>query len=77
MVRVRVYTTPTCPWCVKVKEFLSENDTSFEEVDVSRDPNAAREMVERSGQMGVPVTDVDGEIIIGFDVEALKRALNL
>ncbi len=74
---VTVYSTPTCPWCSVVKKFLKENNVEFQEVNVASDKKAAKEMVEKSGQMGVPVTDVDGEIIVGFNKQALKQALEL
>lgn len=74
---VKVYTTPTCAWCIKLKEFLSKNNIEFESVDVSTDQEAAKKMVEKTGQMGVPVTEVDGEFIVGYDLEKLKKALKL
>ncbi len=77
MAKVKVYSTPTCPWCVKVKEFLKENKIGFEEINVAGDENAAQEMFNKSGQMGVPVTDIDGKIIVGFDKPKLKKALKL
>jgi len=64
---VTVYTTPTCSWCGAVKEHLRSNGIPFEEVDVAADMERAREMVEKSGQYGVPVIEIDGEIVIGFD----------
>jgi len=75
--QVKVYSTPTCPYCIRAKQFLKENNISFEDVDVSLDSQAAEEMVEKSGQMGVPVLDIDGEIIVGFDKERIKEALGL
>jgi glutaredoxin-like YruB-family protein len=75
--KVVVYSTPTCPWCVRVKDFLKENKVKFEEVDVSDDEEKAREMVEKSGQMGVPVVDVDGNIVVGFDERKLNKLLGL
>jgi len=72
---VTVYSTPTCPWCKKTKEFLKENGVKFKDIDVSASEKAAKEMVEKSGQQGVPVTDFDGEIIVGFDEKALKKAM--
>ncbi len=75
--KVKVYSAPNCPWCVRVKEFLKENKIKFEEVDVSSDKKAAMEMVVKTGQMGVPVTDIDGEMVIGFDQEKLKKLLKL
>lgn len=73
--QVIVYSTPTCPYCTMAKAFLEEQGVAFKEVDVSKDYSAAREMVEKSGQMGVPVIDVKGTIIIGFDQEAILNAL--
>ena len=74
---VKVYSTPTCPWCAKTKEFLKANKVSFIDVDVSTDKKGAEEMVKKSGQMGVPVIDVDGKIIVGFNEAELKNSLNL
>ncbi len=74
---VLVYSTPTCPWCIKVKEFLKSHNIEFEDFDVSKDEKLAEELVKKSGQRGVPVTDIDGKIIIGFNEEKLKEALNL
>lgn len=73
--KVKVYSTKICPWCKKVKEFLSEKNVEFENIDVGEDQEASKEMVEKSGQMGVPVIDIDGKIIVGFDKEALEKAL--
>lgn len=73
---VKVYTTPTCPYCTMVKGFLRANNVDFEELNVAVDRNAAIEMVKRSGQMGVPVVDVNGTIIVGFDSGAIAKALN-
>lgn len=75
--KVKVYSTPTCPWCVKVKEFLKENKIEFQDINVAADQKAANEMTEKSGQMGVPVIDIDGEIIVGYDVAKIKKALKL
>ena len=77
MVSVKIYSTPTCAYCKKTKEFFQQNNVKYEEIDVARDEAKAKEMVEKSGQMGVPVVDIDGQIIIGFDREALKKALHL
>jgi glutaredoxin 3 len=77
MPNVKVYSTPVCPWCHKTKEFLQENNISFEDIDVSKDQKQAQEMFKKSGQMGVPVTDIDGEIIVGFDKNRLKKALKI
>lgn len=74
---VKVYSTPACSWCVRVKQFLKENNIVFEDVDVSSNQQAAEEMIQKSGQMGVPVLDIDGEIIVGLDKEKIKEALGL
>ena len=73
--KVKVYSTKTCPWCHKTKEFLKEKGVKFEDIDVGADQKAANEMIEKSGQMGVPVIDVDGKIIVGFDKEELEKSL--
>jgi len=73
--KVKVYSTKTCPWCHKVKDMLKEMKVKFEDIDVGADQKAANDMVEKSGQMGVPVTDIDGTIIIGFDKDAIEKAL--
>ena len=75
--KVKVYSTTVCPYCIIAKDFLKDNKIEFEDINVQEDHNAAKEMVEKSGQTGVPVIDVDGEIIIGFDKEKLKKVLNL
>ena len=75
--KVKVYSTPTCPYCVRVKQFLKESKVVFDDIDVSRDQDAAQEMIKRSGQMGVPVIDIDGELIVGFDREKIKGKLGI
>jgi len=75
--KVMVYSTPTCPFCMMAKKFLDENNIGFEDIDVSSDQTKAREMVQKSGQMAVPVLDIDGEIIVGFDKERIRKALGL
>jgi len=78
MAKVIVYSTPTCPWCHKVKDFLKQNKIKFEDKNVAEDEAAKEEMMEKTGQMGVPVIVVEGhEPIIGFDVEAIKAALGI
>lgn len=74
---VKVYTTTSCPYCKLAKDFLTENKIRFVEVNVEDSQEAASEMVEKSGQMGVPIIDVNGQIIVGFDREALKKALKI
>lgn len=75
--RVLVFTTPTCPWCTRAKSYLRQRRVPFREVDVSRDPAAARDLVRRSGQMGVPVIEIDGRPIVGFDRPQIDRLLGL
>jgi len=77
MKKVRVYSTPTCPFCIRAKQFLTDNKVEFENIDVSKDTAKAQEMINKSGQMGVPVLDIEGEIIVGFDRERIKKALGL
>lgn len=75
--KVRVFSTATCPYCVTLKEFLKANNVEFEDIDVSQDMEAQKDMVERSGQMGVPVVDIDGEMVVGFDRERISKLLNI
>ncbi|NYZ76038.1 glutathione S-transferase N-terminal domain-containing protein [Candidatus Micrarchaeota archaeon] len=74
---VKVYSTPTCPYCTMAKSFLKQNGIKFEDIDVSKDKKAVSEMFNKSGQMGVPVLDINGRIIIGFDREAIKAELKI
>lgn len=76
MTQIKVYTTPTCPWCRMLKEYLSEKKIEFEAIDVSLDRKAAEEMVEKSGQMGVPQIEINGKMIVGFDREAIEEELS-
>ena len=77
MAKVTVYSTEMCPWCHKAKDFLKQNKIAFEDKNVAEDDAARNEMLEKSGQMGVPVIDIDGTVIIGFDVDAIKKSLKL
>jgi glutaredoxin 3 len=77
MAKVTIYTTPTCVYCKMTKEFFKQNNIVYEEKDVARDIMAAQEMVEKSGQMGVPVIDIDGKIVVGFDKALLSKLLNI
>ncbi len=74
---VTVYSTPACSWCQIAKEHLRANGVEFEDVDVAADMNRAREMVERSGQYGVPVIEIDGNIVVGFDRDRIDSLLGL
>ncbi len=72
---IKIYSTPTCPYCKMAKSFLTERGLEYDDVDVSADRKAAEEMVDKTGQMGVPVLDIDGTVIIGFDKDAIEAAL--
>lgn len=72
---VNVYTTQTCPWCHRAKEYLTQKGVPFTDYDVSRDREKAREMIKKSGQMAVPVIEVGGEIIVGFNQAKLDELL--
>lgn len=77
MANVKVYSTSTCPYCAMAKDFLRRNNIEFEDIDVGINPQAAQEMIDKSGQMGVPVLDINGRIIIGFDKDAMSKALGI
>ncbi len=74
---VKVFSTPFCIYCVSLKQFLKEHNIEFEEVDVSKDKIAQEEMIKKSGQMGVPVVEIDGEIIVGFNKNKISELLNI
>ncbi|MGB9763535.1 MAG: glutaredoxin domain-containing protein [Minisyncoccia bacterium] len=74
---VKVYSTPSCPWCQLTKQYLKEHNISFEDIDVSKDEKAAMEMIMKSGQMGVPVIEIDNNIIIGFNKPLIDELLGL
>jgi len=75
-VTIKVYSTPTCPYCTMLKEFLNRNNVEFEEIDVASNSDAAVEMIVKSGQKSVPVLDIDGTIIIGYNETAIRERLN-
>ena len=75
--KVKLFSTPSCAYCVTLKEFLKENNIEFEDIDVSQNKAALDEMVKNSGQMGVPVVDIGGEIVVGFDKEKIIQLLNI
>jgi len=77
MASIKVYSTPTCPFCKRAKEFLKQNNFAFEDLNVAESEEARTEMINKSGQMTVPVLDIDGEIIVGFEVEKIKKALKI
>ena len=74
---VKVYSTPACSYCVALKIFLKEHNIGFEEIDVSQDEKAVQEIIEKTEQMGVPVLEIDGEFIVGFDKEKISELLNI
>ena len=74
---ITVYSTPTCPFCIRVKQFLKDNNVEFRDIDVSSDEAMVEEMVTKSGQMGVPVVDIDGEIVVGFDKDKIAGLLGI
>ena len=75
--KVLIYTTPTCPYCHMAKAFLKEHKVAYKDINVAANPAKANEMVEKSGQMGVPVLDINGTIIVGFDEARFRKALGL
>lgn len=75
--KVTIYTTNICPWCVKAKEFFKENNISYTEKNVQEKPDLANELLEKSGQMSVPVITIDDKVLIGFNKERIKKALSL
>ena len=77
MKKVKVYSTSACPFCTMVKNFLREHGIEFEDINVQENHEAAREMIKISGQTGVPVTEIDGEVIIGFNEKRLREELEI
>ncbi|MDP1718893.1 MAG: glutaredoxin family protein [bacterium] len=77
MAKVIIYSTPTCVYCKMAKDFFKKNNIVYEECDVAADLAARKEMVEKSKQLGVPVIDIDGKILVGFDESELRQALKL
>ena len=74
---VKIYSTPTCPWCKKVKAYLEEKSIKYENLNVAEDMKAQEEMIKISGQMGVPVIDIDGQIVVGFDKTRIDELLKI
>lgn len=77
MTTVKIYSTPTCPFCQKAKEFLKNNNVKYEEFNVAEDEQARDEMIQKSDQMTVPVIEIDGQITVGFDEAKLRQMLKL
>lgn len=72
---IKIYSTPTCVYCKTLKAYLKKNGANFEEIDVSKDEKQLQKMIKDSGQMGVPVVDVDGKIIVGFDKQKIDELI--
>ena len=74
---VKVYTAPGCTFCILVENFLKKNNIKFEEIDLSKDLKAKEEIIKKSGHVGVPITEINGKIIVGYDLKKLKEALKI
>jgi len=74
---IKIYSTPTCIYCHNLKKFLKEHNIQFEDINVAENQEALKEMVEKSGQMGVPVVEIDGQIVVGFDREKISKLLGI
>jgi glutaredoxin-like YruB-family protein len=74
---ITLYSTKTCPWCAKTREFFNKNKIKYKDIDVGSDKKALKEMFKKSGQMGVPVIDVNGKIIIGYNESELKKLVKI
>lgn len=77
MPKVKVYSTPSCPYCELLKQFLKDKGVEFEAIDVSQDEEGQNYIKEKTGKMAVPVTEIDKEIVVGFDKEKIVKLLNL
>lgn len=75
--KVRIFTSVGCPYCFTLKEFFKEKGIEFEDIDISRDEEAQRDLIQKSGQMVVPVVEVDNQIVVGFDKEKIVKLLNI
>lgn len=74
---VKIYTTPNCVYCKKTKDFFKSNSVVYQELDVFSDEKAREEMISKTGQLAVPIVEIEGKIIIGFDEPALRQSLNI
>jgi len=74
---IRIFSTPSCPYCVNLKQYLTEKGFKYEDIDVAENKEAAQEMIDKSKQMGVPVSEINGEIVIGFDKDKINRLLDI
>ena len=77
MSKVKIYSTPTCHFCHMAKDFFTQNGVAFEDFNVLTDLDKRKEMMEKSGQMGVPVIEIDGKLIVGFDLPKIKENLGI
>ena len=75
--KITVYSTPSCPYCVMAKDYMKEHGFKYQDIDVSVDRDKAEEMIEKSGQRGVPVIDIDGEVIVGFNKPKIAKLLGI
>lgn len=75
--KITIYTTPTCVFCKMTKSFFKDNNVAYEEKDVAVDAKARDEMIEKSGQLGVPVINIDGQIVVGFDKDKLSQLIGI
>lgn len=73
---ITIYSTPTCPYCVMAKEYFKNKEVSFTDLNVAEDQKAVEEMIQKSGQMGVPVIDIDGKVIVGFRPDVFDQLLS-
>ena len=74
---VKIYTTPSCVYCKMTKDFFQSNRVQYQELNVAADAKARDEMIQKSGQLGVPVTEIDGQIVVGFDRARLSELLGI
>ncbi len=77
MAKVKVFSTPSCPYCELLKQFLKDKGVEFEAIDVSQDEKAQNYIMEKTGKIAVPVTEIDGQIVVSFDREKIVKLLNL
>ena len=74
--KIKIYSTPTCPYCIMAKNYFKDKGLEFEDINVAGNENAVKEMIAKSGQMGVPVVDIDDNIIIGFRPDVFEHLIN-
>jgi glutaredoxin-like YruB-family protein len=77
MAKVTIYSTPSCTYCHLAKQFFTENDVEYTEIDVAADAEKRTEMIEKTGQMGVPVIEVDDQVVVGFDEAKVREMLGM